>query len=319
MQVLPSLFLTRLQKIIPSQHFDVCCKTFLEERPLSLRVNTLRVTTAEITGIFKKNQINYEQIGWCPEALVLKNTNLHDPQLKELIDGGYLYAQSLSSILVSLVLNPVAGENVLDMCAAPGSKATHLAALMHNQGSILAVEKVKERYYKLKRIVSLLGAEIIASKLMDARRLRLTEGIFDKILIDAPCSCEGRFKIYEKKTYAFWSLRKIKEMVRKQKGLLLCASRLLKPGGNMVYATCTFSPEENEGVVDWFLKKTKTTMQILPIDFPDVGRYQAIALWPWPTRQRKVFDEQISCCLRVLPDGPMEGFFIAKFQKRKTV
>ena len=83
--------------------------------------------------------------------------------------------------------------------------------------------------------------------------------------MDAPCSCEGRFIINEPKSFAYWSVRKIKEMSHKQKGLLLNASRLLRPGGILVYATCTFAPEENEEVVDWFLRKTDGRFELVPI------------------------------------------------------
>ena len=99
----------------------------------------------------------------------------------------------------------------------------------------------------------------------DGRRLRAHDGLYDRILVDAPCSCEGRFIINEPKSFAYWSVRKIKEMSHKQKGLLLNASRLLGPGGILVYATCTFAPEENEEVVDWFLRKTDGRFELTPI------------------------------------------------------
>ena len=118
---------------------------------------------------------------------------------------------------------------------------------------------------------------------MDGRRFRVKEQLFDRILVDAPCSSEGRFKYDNPKSYAYWNLRKIKEMAHKQKGLLLNASRLLKPGGVLVYSTCTFAQEENEEVVDWFAKKSQSM--------------------------------QFQSMQRIYPDGRMEGFFIAKWHK----
>jgi len=209
-----------------------------------------------------------------------------------------------------LVLDPRGGENILDMCAAPGSKTTQMAALMQNQGTIVAIEAVRNRYYKLKAVTSLLGVENVIFKLMDGRSYRAREQLFDKILVDAPCSCEGRFKVEDPKTYRYWSLRKIREMTRKQKGLLLNASRLLKPEGRLVYATCTFAPEENEEVLNWLLKKTAGTIRVDKIHIKDISAYPARQQW-----QGKTFDRQIENCLRILPDEKMEGFFIAKLQK----
>jgi len=148
---------------------------------------------------------------------------------------------------------------------------------------------------------------------MDARRFRPRNSFFDKILVDAPCSSEGRFQSGNPKTLAYWSSRKIKEMMRKQRGLLLAASRLLKPGGILVYSTCTFAPEENEGVVHWLLKKTKGTLRTESIDIPGVASYPVVTQW-----NKKEFNGEITKCFRVLPNVHMEGFFIAKFKKERA-
>ena len=103
-------------------------------------------------------------------------------------------------------------------------------------------------------------------------------------------------------------------MVHKQRGLLLNASRLLKPNGVLVYSTCTFSPEENEGVIDWLLRKTKGGLKVYPIKMPQVKSYPAIREW-----QGKVFDPEVGHCFRVLPDEQMEGFFITKLVKERVM
>ena len=124
---------------------------------------------------------------------------------------------------------------------------------------------------------------------------------------------ESVFKTFDKKTFVYWSPRKIKEMVRKQRGLLLAASRLLKPGGVMVYSTCTFAPEENEGVVDWLLRKTKGALKIEPIHLKDVKSYPTILTW-----KKRDYNSDVGGCLRVFPDERGEGFFIAKLTKRAS-
>lgn len=226
-----------------------------------------------------------------------------------MIQKGFLYRQSLSSMLPAIVLDPRPGERVLDLCAAPGSKTTQMAAMMDNTGEIVAVEAIRQRSYKLRAVIEQMGVANVAIMVIDGRRFK-SEQLFDKILIDAPCSSEGRFHLDHPKTFAYWSPRKIKEMARKQRGLLLTASRLLKPGGTMVYSTCTFAPEENEGVVDWLLRKTEGTLEVEAMDLKGIPHYPCLGEW-----QGKVFDPRVQKCLRVLPEDGMGGFFIAKFVK----
>ena len=104
-------------------------------------------------------------------------------------------------------------------------------------------------------------------------------GQFDRVLLDAPCSAEGRFAIGDPKTYRYWKVRKIHEMVRKQKRLLFSAIRCLKPGGILVYSTCTFAPEENEGVVSWALKRFADEVELVPCPVPVSNRVCALTTW----------------------------------------
>ena len=313
MDALPSLFLKRLRNILLPQkeYFDSCLQRFSQDKPVSVRINTLKTNRDNVLSALKNHRIAYRPAPSFPDALILTGVTLRELSKNELITNGCLYIQSLSSQLPVLILDPKPGERVLDMCAAPGSKTTQIASRMQNQGEVLALENVKDRYYKLKSVVTRLDARIVRPRFMDARKLRPDQNAFDKILVDAPCSSEGRFQIGKKETYAYWSLRKIKEMVRKQRGLLLKATRLLKSGGVLVFSTCTFAPEENEGVVDWLLKKTSDTMDVVPIAVDGIKTYPAVTEW-----QGKTFRSEVSRCLRVLPDDIMEGFFIAKFTKK---
>ena len=314
MTTLPLLFLERLREIIPAHLFDVCAESFCREKPLSVRINTLRTSREEVLRILNERHIRYEEIPWCVEALILNNISQREFAKEGLIEQGRLYVQSLSSMLPARILLPKPGEDILDMCAAPGSKTTQMAALMDNQGKITAIEAIKDRFYKLKSVVSLLGAANVELKLMDARKFRSPNRLFDKILVDSPCSSEGRFRIQDRKTYQYWSPRKIKEMAHKQKGLLLSASRLLKNTGTLVYSTCTFAPEENEKVIDWLLKKTKGAMEVMPVHCDGVDSYPAMTQW-----QNKRFSDEVRSCLRILPRETMEGFFIAKLIKKRPL
>ena len=294
--------------MIPSESLEGVLNHFSARRILSVRINTLQGDQKNILDILKARNILFTVLPWCKDVLILENISQEDLRELDLVQEGKIYQQSLSSLLVSLVLDPQPGERVLDLCAAPGSKTTHIAMLMKNQGEIVAVETIKDRYYRLKSVVALLGATNVHLKLMDGRKYR--DGTFDRILVDAPCSSEGRFHTADQKSFGFWSLRKIKEMAHKQKGLLLNASRLLKPGGMLVYSTCTFAPEENEAVVDWFLRKSKAAFEVVPIKFESVATYPAVTVGV-----KKSFNAQVQHCTRILPTESMDAFFMVKMMK----
>jgi 16S rRNA (cytosine1407-C5)-methyltransferase len=172
---------------------------------------------------------------------------------------------------------------------------------------------VTGRFFRLKSVCGLLGATVVTCKLCDTRRFRPADGeLFDKVLVDAPCSSEGRFKADDPDSVAYWSLRKVKEMSYKQKGILMSASRLVKPGGVLVYATCTFSPEENEEVVDWFLRKSEGQFCAEDAGIDGVPRLPCLTTWG-----KDVYHEDVLKCLRVNPDQTYTGFFVAKFKKKE--
>lgn len=310
MKLLPAEFLERLKDILPPENFDSVASCFSCRPVISVRINTLKISIKKAVDVLKKSGITFRQVPWFKTALVLEGVTPEAFGQMNLVQEGMLYRQGLSSMLPVVVLSPQPEEKVLDMCAAPGSKTTQMAAMMQNQGQIEAVEVVRNRFYKLKSVLSLMGAENVVPRLMDARRYRAREGLFDKILVDAPCSSEGRFDPNNPKTYRYWSLRKIKEMAHKQKGLLLNATRLLAPGGVLVYSTCTFSPEENEGVVSWLLRKAQGALEVEKVEVDGIASYPAKCCW-----QKKEFNPRVEKCLRVLPDDLMEGFFVAKIVK----
>jgi len=308
--MLPELFLERLQNIIPQEHFQLCLKSFGAHRPVSIRVNTLKTDRGQVIKYFYENKIVFHEIPFYSDAFVLPGMTTRQLAKWDIVKNGLIYIQSLSSLLPVKVLDPQPGEYIWDMCAAPGSKTTQLAAHMSNHGTVIATENVRDRYYKLRTVVSLMNAEIVIPKFLDGRRLKSEGRFFDRVLVDAPCSSEGRFHIHDPKSYQYWSSRKIKEMVQKQRGLLLSAMRLLKPGGALVYSTCTFAPEENEGVVDWLLRKTERTIGVEAVPFKSVTTYPAVVRW-----NQKEYSPEVAQCTRVLPGEGREGFFIAKLKK----
>lgn len=309
--MLPELFYDRLRLILREDLFSNVVRTFDLQRPASVRANTLTISPEEAGALLRQQGLAVDRVAWLEEGMILRGGDPADLSRMEAICQGRVYIQSLASMLPALILDPQPGEHVLDLCAAPGSKTTQMAARMLGQGDIVAVESVRARYYRLRSVISLLGATNVRAKCVDGRRFRSQGAGFDKILVDVPCSSEARFHTNDPQTFAYWSLRKIREMVQKQRGLLLNAWRLLKPGGVLVYSTCTFAPEENEGVIDWLLKKVPENIEIAPIEIPGIACYPPVIKWGG-----RSYDPRVSGCFRVLPTDIMEGFFITKLIKR---
>ena len=300
---LPPAFEERLKAILPQR--PLCA---FEPRVVQcFRINTLKINIEAAHALLIDRKIEFQKVDFCSYVIIVDKITGQEILKSDLVSDGLLYAQGLESILPVIVLDPRPNQRVLDLCAAPGSKTSQIAMHMNNQGNLKANEPIRQRLYRLKAVLDMTGAKAQISS-TDGRRLKEHNGLYDRILVDAPCSCEGRFIMNDPKSFAYWSVRKIKEMSHKQKGLLLNASRLLAPGGIMVYATCTLAPEENEEVVDWFLHKTDGSVELVPIKLDGVKTYPCLTEW-----NKRSYDTRIKDALRILPDERMEGFFIAKF------
>ncbi len=309
--MLPELFLERLKKIVGEELYPDVIAAFHAEKRISLRVNSLKANPEEAQKVFASRHIPAEKAMIRNYSWIIGHPTPQEMSRLDEVCNGQWYLQSLSSMLPVHVLDPQPGEAVLDLCAAPGSKTSQIAAHMNNQGKIVAVDSVRGRFYRLKSVLQLLGADLVEAKCLDGRRFRSGDLLFDRILVDAPCSSESRFNPSVPKTIGYWSKRKIQEMAHKQKGLLLNACRLLKPGGVLVYSTCTFAPEENEAVVDWVLRKLPDQLQVIPVEMDNVKRYPAVMEW-----EKRIYNEQVLNCFRVLPTELMEGFFITKIVRQ---
>jgi len=302
---LPPDFENRLKDILPQRPDCI----FKPREIQTFRINTLKISVDEALKLLTDRKVEFQRVSFCPYAITVDKTIGQELLRSELANEGLLYAQGLESILPVLILDPRPDQRVLDLCAAPGSKTSQIAMHMNNQGTLKANEPIRQRLYRLRSVLQLTGSKAQISS-TDGRRLKEHNGLYERILVDAPCSTEGRFIINEPKSFAYWSVRKVKEMSHKQKGLLLNASRLLAPGGIMVYATCTFAPEENEEVIDWFLRKSEGHFELMPIPTEEmnVKTYPTLAFW-----QKRAYDPRVKDAVRILPDERMEGFFIAKF------
>lgn len=216
----------------------------------AVRANELLVTPAELRELLAAEGVSTLPPDGLPEAVVLESPfDLHGSHLFE---RGALMPQSRGSMLVGHVLAPQPGERVLDLCAAPGAKTTHLAALMHGRGELVAVERHRGRSDALRRNCARMGASWVDVRTADADSVEPDEQAFDRVLLDPPCSdlgtLQSRPDVRWRKTPAM-----IEELAVVQRRLLDSAAERVRPGGMLVYSTCTISPRENERLVEAFL------------------------------------------------------------------
>lgn len=308
---LPEIFKERLYEIYPAYLADRILKSFEYRKNTTFRINLIKAKREEVLRELKKEGFILQNVNFYPDAFILKNKSLRELAETRVYREGKIYVQNLSSMLPPLILSPQAGENILDLASAPGSKTTQLACLLENKAKIVAVEKIKPRYYKLLANLQHQGVCNTEVLLEDGIKVwRRYPEFFDKVLLDAPCSSEARFFISNPRTFMYWKIRKVKECAKKQKGLLLSGLRALKVGAILVYSTCTFSPEENEMVLNWLLKRVGDRVRIEPISLKIKNILPALRGW-----RGRNFPEQISNAIRIIPDENMEGFFIAKIRK----
>jgi 16S rRNA (cytosine967-C5)-methyltransferase len=276
------------------------CETNNQFPPLAVRVNTLKASRAEVIDQLHDEGIEASPTPFSPVGLCIKAPpalTLWGP-----LQQGWLQVQDEAAQLVSLILAPKPGDRILDLCAAPGGKTTHLGQLMHDQGEIIAVDVSQAKLAILKENCRRLGISIVKAKALDATRpLPFPPASFDGCLVDAPCTGlgtlrrhpEGKWRIKEE------DILRLQEM---QGQILRQAAPLIKEGGILVYSTCTLTQEENEGVIGAFLSEYK-----------EFSLEHASALLP------KGCEELVDAkgCLRTLPHRHgTDGFFAARMRRK---
>jgi 16S rRNA (cytosine967-C5)-methyltransferase len=215
-----------------------------------LRVNTLLAEPGEIAAALGE-QAGSTLLGVrLPEAIVLSKPL--DLRASKVWRSGLVMAQSRAAMLVSLVLDPKPGEQVLDLCAAPGGKTTHIAALMQGQGRIVAVERHPGRARELREAVERTRARCVEVQTVDAQAPRPEGESFDRVLLDAPCSGLGTLQGHPDLRWRA-SERSVRELAALQCKILGAAAEAVRPGGTLVYSTCTISHAENEQQMELFL------------------------------------------------------------------
>ncbi|MDQ0337554.1 16S rRNA (cytosine967-C5)-methyltransferase [Caldalkalibacillus uzonensis] len=253
----------------------VICRANNERPAMTIRVNLLKASKQDVLSRLTASGYRVSETSEAEQGLKVENPAklMDSPLFKE----GYFTIQSESSMLVAPLLSPQPGMKVLDLCAAPGGKTTHLAELMANQGRIVANDVHKHKLRLIETAARRLGITIIEVTARDGTAVSPEEwGTFDCILVDAPCS---GFGVIKHKPDLKWNkrLEDIEQIKELQLHLLSNAAKLLKSGGQLVYSTCTIDKEENEGVIERFLEYhphfelAGDMRQILPQDFGSDG------------------------------------------------
>jgi NOL1/NOP2/sun family putative RNA methylase len=303
---LPREFIARLSAELPPNLADRILHGMGADRPTTLRVNSLSWDARSLMRFFKENAVKHRRVSWYPDAFLLTDARERDVEAWEPYRQGRIYMQSLSSLIPALALEPRPGERVLDLAAAPGSKTTQMAALMAGRGLILANEVNPVRAERLAYNVRLQGCAAVEVRVGRGEKIGAEMPCrFDRVLLDAPCSGEGRFIAGRPATSRFWSPRIVAESARLQRRLMASAVAALKPGGTLLYSTCTLNREENERIISWALESFPLETERIPVSIPGALAGLADGL-----------DPAVARALRILPDREFEGFFICRMKKR---
>ena len=279
-------------------------------RQQSIRINPLKADMKKTIGQLKDLGWSGTPFEWA-KGCYRAGSSLQAIRDSQLAQNGTIYIQNAASWIPVVALDPQPGEHILDICAAPGGKTSHIAALAENQTFITANDNSRPRLAKLRANLTRLAVDNVDYTLFDATLLakKLDGQQFDKILLDAPCSGEGMMTLANSKDFETWSVAHIKRLQQLQKRIIAQAWQLLKPNGTLVYSTCTMAPEENEAVVDYLLRHNDDAwVQQVKLDLSN--RVAPVKEW-----NGKQFSDQLKFAVRLVPSTEIEAFFVCKITK----
>ncbi len=293
--------LARYREIIPDwDEFLAACARPL---PLAIRVNTLRSRTQDVRERLTRKGFSLTAIPWGDDLFYIET-----PGVSKTIEHwlGMFYIQEAVQTLPVRVLDPQSGDTILDMAAAPGGKCTHIAACMKNRGPLIANEPVGKRQPSLMANINRLGVlnATVTSYRGESFPMHTS---FDRVLLDAPCSAEGTLR-KESSLRDGATASTIARLSRLQRRLIVRAYDLLKSGGTLVYSTCTFAPEENEGTVSHLLAERDALLEQVSLPFDATS---GVTTW-----EGEEYAPEVSRCARIYPHHiDSGGGFIARIRK----
>ncbi len=274
----------------------------------SFRVNTLKAKTDEVFSRLQQYGFEIQPVPWFEQAFTCNTVDMSFT-LERFC--GTVYTQELASMIPALILRDDLRQStdsltILDACAAPGSKTTLLAALMHNRGCLVANDKNYNRIRALKFNLNKCGA--VNTCITNYDLIAFPKVQFDIVLLDAPCSADGTIR-KSPDLLSRWSTKRLAGYASMQKDLIVRAFDLVKPGGKLVYSTCSMAPEENELVINHLLKKREAS--VVPVQLDNFTFSPAITQW-----KERTLHPDISSAARIFPHhNNTDGFFVAKVIK----
>lgn len=301
----PDAFRDRLARLVDD--VDDLLDVLRTPRPTSIRVNTLKADVASVRRGLVDRGLDLEPVPWTPSGFRVQGDVDVGLTLEHFL--GHVYVQSAASMLPPrAVADEVEGARVLDGCAAPGSKSTQLAALMDHTGLLVANDRSWGRTAALKNNLDRCGVD---NHVIAQEDLRHTgwETRFDVALVDAPCTGEG---IVRKSWSPLedWSVKRIHGLSGMQRLLIEAGFDLVRPGGTLVYSTCTFAPEENEAVVDHLLR-ARDDARVEPVGFEGLDAAPGVTRWDGDE-----YDPAVEDTVRVWPHlSDTDGFYVAKIRR----
>ncbi|MDI3497531.1 NOL1/NOP2/sun family putative RNA methylase [Archaeoglobus sp.] len=294
----PELY-ERLLKIDGSDEFF---RYMVKPLRVSVRVNTLKAEVDEVVENLK--ELITGRVPWCEEGFYLsidEFSRIPEHQL------GLIFSQEAASMIPPLVMELEPKMTVLDIAASPGAKTTQIAQYLQNEGCIVANDVKHSRINILISNLQRCGVLIAKVTVKDGRYFGRFRNRFDAVLVDAPCSNMGMIR-KNYRNIRLWKMRDCYGLSKLQKSLLMAAYKAVKPGGVVVYSTCTLEPIENEEVVDYILRNTDA--EIEEVNLPVKG------VEPFTKFDGKEYSEEVRKCLRLHPQSSdTEGFFVAKLMK----
>ena len=289
--------------MLPNAQVAALCEHFNQPPSLDLRIDLQRYDLSAAREIFATENIAVEPVEGVPSALRLLTHKGAITKLPGYAEGWWT-VQDSSAQLVSYLLDPQPGETVMDACGAPGGKSLHIAALMNNKGTVWSCDRTPSRTQKIQKNIDRISTpnapSIVRPLTCDSRNQPTFEGKADRVLLDVPCSGLGTLNRHAD---ARWrqTPESVAGLVTLQKELLSHVSTWVKPGGVMVYSTCTLHPDENEAQIQWFLNEhADWRIEPPPADFgSEAGLSATEEGWikVWPHQQK------------------MDGFFMVKLIK----
>ncbi len=315
-EILNKEFISKLEQIYSSVDLKIIEEWYsVDKRKTTFRVNTLKTDNEKIENILSKNNLNFKKVNFLKNAYILESANESDLWNLDIFKNGHIYLQSLSSQIPVELLDIKETDKILDITAAPWWKTSQASAIMKNLWEVIANDNNAIRIDKLNFTINRQGCTNVEVIKSDARNISKNYpkyiDYFDKIIADLPCSAEWKFNLKNEKSYAYWSQEIVNKNYKLQKEIIQNTIQLLKNNWELVYSTCTISPEENEAIVHMILW-----------NFPEM-KLQEINLnyiyaRKWINKiNDKVYRKEVEKTIRILPSIESEWFFIAKFKKIK--